>query len=149
QLLARGREDVDARLLAAPGGGVDVAAGIDDHAVDAAALPEVVQHRSAPAAAVGEDVVGDERVRAVRPRGVVGDVEGLVVGREGDAVGRVNVVDHPRHLVGDGLAVGRLDAVDGVALLPVGGLAAVARVGEVDAPLPVEAQVVGRGQPFA
>src|SRR5262249_22136052 len=76
---------------------------------------------------------------AALPGVAVDHVEGLVVRRDGDAVGTVDLLlrQHP-----PGLAP-LVDAVDAFDVhLQVGAVGAVARVGEPDAPLAIDAAVV-------
>ena len=149
ELFSRRRNHVDAARLAVAGRGDDVAVRIDRHAVDAAVLLEVVHHAAAAAFAVGGDVVRQQQMRAVLSRRGVGDVQRLLVRRQDDAVGHLDVGDDARHRVRHRLAVLRVDPVDGVDLLAIFRTSAVARVGEVDPAGLVEAEIVRRGQAFA
>src|SRR5262249_15893558 len=101
------------------------------------------------AGAVGSNVVSHERVRPLAARRVVGDVKCFFVRRNRDAVGHGHIVDDARHLVRDWFSLVGVDAIDGKFLLPILRLAAIARIGEPDAALAIDAEIVGRRQSFA
>src|SRR5262249_44195682 len=148
-LLAFGVDHQHAGPLQAAQREVDVALDVDAHAVDARLGAKVEQFL----ALAGDDAVGHRegvdlhgaglggglgRVDLVGAVVVVGDVQGLFVGAEGQAVGLLRVVrqlGHPAVLV---------DAIDGAVFQFALLVAEVARVAEVNAALLVDDEVVGR-----
>ena len=140
---ASGREDVDPGLLLRARGGPDAAARVQGHAVDAAPAAEVVEDAPAARVPARVEVEGPQRHHArpgsrCRPRTASRPSRG-----DDDAVGPGQGVHDARER-----AVG-VDAVDAL-LVQLEVLALrIARVGEVDAALAVDGEVVGAVEPLA
>ena len=139
-----------------PGGGDNVAGGIKAHAVDAA------MHAARVFAPGEERVVGTERAivfdrvgaqlaRDAALRAAFGDIQGALVLRHEDAVGLGGVEGYARDLVAAvflraGAQHGAVIEFFFFGFVPV---AVVDRVGEPDAALPVNRQIVGGAEFFA
>ena len=112
---------------------VDVAVAVDFHAVGANRHKECLARQTA--VAVDGVFVGGTRA-------IVADVEGGAVGSADEAVGLHHVADD----AGDG-GTGRVDIIDGLRILYLG--AEKDRVGEIDAAVGCNPQVVGLVETFA
>ena len=137
------REDVDSCLVSAPRGRIDVPLRVDRHSVDAPPRREVVQNALVRYAPVAQDVVGIQSLVATFFIIIVRKIEGLVVGRDQNAVGALHIVQDSSDL-----AAG-VDAIDRLLVLLHSFPVAVSRVGEVDVASAVEVQVVGAVEPLA
>ena len=139
QDLAVGRKDDHGRLTFERAGSDDAAVGGDGHAVDPASRPEVVDDAGVRDLAGGSSIGRDQ---GPAPGPVVGDVECLFVGREGEPVGLERSGQEGNDVA---LAADQENSLE-IELARL--VADVARVGDIDPAVAIDGDVVGAVEPL-